>query len=50
MIRAALMHVLQCPPTAFQLIDIEPLSATELRHNGRWRLRLMDAGAPTEEP
>ena len=48
-IRAALMHVLQCPPTAFQLIDIEPLSATELRHNGCWRLRLMDSGAPAEE-
>ena len=48
-IRAALMQVLQCPPSAFHLIDIEPLSAIELRYNGRWRLRLMDAGAPAEE-
>lgn len=48
-IRAALMQVLQCPPSAFHLIDIEPLSAIELRYNGRWRLRLMDAGAPVEE-
>jgi broad specificity phosphatase PhoE len=37
-IRAALTHVLQS--TAFNLIDIEPLSAIELRFNGCWRLRL----------
>ena len=37
-IRAALMHVLQS--AAFNLIDVEPLSAIELRFNGRWRLRL----------
>jgi hypothetical protein len=24
----------------FNLIDVEPLSSTELRFNGRWRLRL----------
>jgi len=41
---------LQCSPSAFQMIDVEPLSATELRFNGRWRLRLMDSGAPVEEP
>lgn len=39
-IRAALLHVMQCPPAMFNLIDVEPLSATELRFNGRWRLRL----------
>lgn len=39
-IRAALLHVLQCAPGMFNLIDVEPLSATELRFNGRWRLRL----------
>ena len=49
-IRAAMIHVLQCSPSAFQMIDVEPLSATELRFNGRWRLRLMDSGAPVEEP
>ena len=39
-IRAALLHVMQCPPAMFNLIDVEPLSSTELRFNGRWRLRL----------
>ncbi|MDB6145364.1 MAG: phosphoglycerate mutase [Pseudomonas sp.] len=39
-IRAALLHALQCPPSAFNAIDIEPLSVTELRFNGRWRLRM----------
>lgn len=39
-IRAAILHALQCPPAAFNAIDIEPLSATELRFNGRWRLRM----------
>ena len=37
-IRAALTKVLQS--SAFNLIDVEPLSAIELRFNGRWRLRL----------
>jgi broad specificity phosphatase PhoE len=37
-IRAALALVLQSP--ASNLIDVEPLSAIELRFNGRWRLRL----------
>ena len=49
-IRAAMIHVLQCSPSAFQMIDVEPLSATELRFNDRWRLRLMESGAPVEEP
>ncbi|WP_397452409.1 histidine phosphatase family protein [Pseudomonas sp. NA-150] len=39
-IRAALLHALQCPPSAFNSIDIEPLSMTDLRFNGRWRLRM----------
>jgi broad specificity phosphatase PhoE len=47
-IRAALVHVMQCPPAAFNVIDIEPLSATELRFNGRWRLRLQENGSETE--
>ncbi|MFJ3369560.1 histidine phosphatase family protein [Pseudomonas sp. NPDC086251] len=38
-IRAALTHVLQSP--AFNLIDVEPLSAIELRFNGRWRIRFL---------
>ena len=37
-IRAALTHVLHS--SAFNLIDVEPLSAIELQFNGRWRLRL----------
>ncbi|MET0949791.1 MAG: histidine phosphatase family protein [Pseudomonas sp.] len=41
-IRAALTQVLQSP--AFNLIDVEPLSAIELRFNGRWRLRLSGTG------
>ena len=39
-IRAALLHVMQCPVSMFYLIDVEPLSATELRFNTVWRLRL----------
>ena len=37
-IRAALTQVLRS--AAFNDIDVEPLSAIELRFNGRWRLRL----------
>jgi len=37
-IRAALMHVLL--GAASNMIDVEPLSAVELRFHGRWRLRL----------
>ncbi|AZD98128.1 histidine phosphatase family protein [Pseudomonas chlororaphis] len=39
-IRAALLHVMQCPLASFNAIDIEPLAQVELRFNGRWRLRL----------
>ena len=39
-IRAALLHVMQCPVEMFYRIDVEPLSATELRFNRVWRLRL----------
>ncbi len=39
-IRAALLHVMQCPPAQFNRIDVEPLSSTELRFNHVWRLRL----------
>lgn len=41
-IRAALTQVLQSP--SFNLIDVEPLSAIELRFNGCWRLRLSGTG------
>jgi broad specificity phosphatase PhoE len=44
-IRAALTRALSA--TAFNLIDVEPLSAIELRFNGCWRLRLM--GTDLEE-
>ncbi|MFC6339908.1 phosphoglycerate mutase [Pseudomonas sp. CCM 7891] len=39
-IRAALLYVMQYPPAMFNRIDVEPLSSTELRFNGVWRLRL----------
>ncbi|KTC64238.1 phosphoglycerate mutase [Pseudomonas fluorescens ABAC62] len=39
-IRAALLYVMQCPVSMFYQIDVEPLSATELRFNAVWRLRL----------
>lgn len=37
-IRAALIRVMR--GSAFHDVDVEPLSAVELRFNGRWRLRL----------
>ncbi|AZE66676.1 Broad specificity phosphatase PhoE [Pseudomonas synxantha] len=39
-IRAAMLNVMQLPASMFYRIDVEPLSATELRFNGVWRLRL----------
>ena len=39
-IRAAMLHVMQCPVSMFYLIDVEPLSTLELRFNNVWRLRL----------
>lgn len=49
-IRAALWQVIQAPAEVFNLIDVEPLSAVELRFNGRWRLRLsaLDAEEQTQ--
>jgi len=39
-IRAAVVHVLAAPASAFWRIDIEPLSIADLRrHAGRWTLR-----------
>jgi len=39
-IRAAIVHVLAAPASAFWRIDVEPLSMTDLRrHAGRWTLR-----------
>nr|WP_269803040.1 histidine phosphatase family protein [Pseudomonas uvaldensis] len=46
-IRAALVNVLHCPATTFNRIDVEPLSALELRFNGVWRLRTL---GPDVEP
>lgn len=38
--RAAMVHVLATPPSAFWAIDIEPLSMLEFSHDGRrWALR-----------
>lgn len=39
-IRAALLHALEADPKSFNFIDVEPLSVTDLRLHGRWRLRL----------
>ncbi|TFY90666.1 phosphoglycerate mutase [Pseudomonas nabeulensis] len=39
-IRAAMLYVMQFPVSMFYLIDVEPLSVTELRFNRVWRLRL----------
>ncbi|CRM64397.1 bifunctional RNase H/acid phosphatase [Pseudomonas sp. 24 R 17] len=39
-IRAALLYVMRFPLSMFYLIDVEALSATELRFNKAWRLRL----------
>ncbi|MGB3125065.1 MAG: histidine phosphatase family protein [Pseudomonas sp.] len=39
-IRAAMLYVMQFPVSMFYRIDVEPLSATELRFNTVWRLRL----------
>lgn len=39
-IRAAVLHVLDAPADAFWRIDVDPLSVTDLRHDGRrWALR-----------
>ncbi|PZM10802.1 histidine phosphatase family protein [Rhizobium tubonense] len=39
-IRAALLHVLQAPPSAFWKIDVEPLSVVQMSGDGRrWTLR-----------
>lgn len=39
-IRAAMLYVLRFPMSMFYLIDVEPLSSTELCFNNVWRLRL----------
>lgn len=48
-IRAALINVLQCPAATFNRIDIEPLSAIELRFNGVWRMRALGPGQESVE-
>ncbi|BBH48772.1 histidine phosphatase family protein [Pseudomonas sp. KU43P] len=42
-IRAAMMHVLQCPLSAFHRIDVQPLSQLQLGHYGAWRVSLTSA-------
>jgi len=39
-IRAAMLHVLQCPLAAFHRIDVQPLSQLRLGHYGMWRVKL----------
>ena len=45
--RAAILHVLQAPLAGFRHIDVEPLSLTDLRSDGRrWMLRSCGLTAP----
>ncbi|WP_278265075.1 histidine phosphatase family protein [Nocardia sp. AG03] len=39
-IRAALLVVLDAPPTSFWRIDVPPAGITRLHHRGNWTLRL----------
>jgi broad specificity phosphatase PhoE len=42
--RTAIVHVLQAPPSAFWTIDVEPFGIVEMTSNGRrWALRLPGA-------
>ncbi len=46
-IRSALVHTLQGPPSAFWRIDVAPLSLTDLRWNGRvWTVRCSGCALP----
>lgn len=48
-IRAAVLHALAAPADAFWRLDIEPLSRTELRSDGRrWALRALNLPAPPQ--
>lgn len=39
-IRAAVLHVMQAPPSAFWTIDVEPFGLVEMTSDGRrWQLR-----------
>ncbi|WP_438489448.1 histidine phosphatase family protein [Streptomyces sp. S186] len=50
-VRAAVLHVLGAPETAFWRLDVPPLAATELTgRSGRWNLRLGRALAAEAEP
>ena len=46
-IRSAVVHALQSPPSSFWRIDIAPLSLTDLRWNGRvWTVRCSSCALP----
>ena len=46
-IRSAIVHALQAPPSSFWRIDIAPLSLTDLRWNGRvWTMRSSSCALP----
>jgi broad specificity phosphatase PhoE len=46
-IRSAIVHTLQAPPSSFWRIDIAPLSLADLRWNGRvWTVRSSGAALP----
>jgi broad specificity phosphatase PhoE len=39
-VRAMMLHVLDAPPAAFWRVDVEPLTLTDIRHDGRrWAVR-----------
>jgi broad specificity phosphatase PhoE len=42
-IRAAIAHVLQCPPSSCLRIDVAPLSRAAISFNGVWRLQELSA-------
>jgi broad specificity phosphatase PhoE len=48
-IRSAVVHALQAPPSSFWRVDIAPLSLTDLRWNGRvWTVRSSGCALPVD--
>lgn len=46
-VKAAVVHALGAPPTAFWRVDVTPLAVTELHaHDGRWSVACMNAAVP----
>jgi broad specificity phosphatase PhoE len=50
-IRAAIVHAMQLPPTTFWRFDVAPLSLTDLRFSGRvWSVRCAGCSLPSSPP